>query len=83
MNHPVQKYSIYTSFLLGYKNIPRADGGLRGFIAPAAELLALPALVGVTDLEIGVEGFSLSIFFVEGVLALEEVPLRGLKTQFK
>lgn len=42
-------------------------------------LLALPPLVGVTDLDIGVVGFSLSIFLVEGVLALDEVPLLGLK----
>ena len=45
-------------------------------------LLALPPLVGVTDFEIGVVGFSLSIFFVEGVLALDEVPLLGLKIKF-
>lgn len=34
--------------------------------------------VGVTDLEIGVVGFSLSNFFVEGVEALLDVPERGL-----
>ena len=45
-------------------------------LAPAT-LLPLPPLVGVTDFEIGVVGFS-SIFFVEGVLAFEEVPLLGL-----
>ena len=37
-----------------------------------------PADVGVTDLEIGVVGFSRSsIFLAEGVLALLLVPLRG------
>ena len=46
---------------------------------PPVALLALPPLVGVTDLEIGVVGFSLSIFLVEGVLALDDVPLLGLK----
>jgi hypothetical protein len=62
---------------LKYK-IPREGGLTRGFIplAPAA-LLPLPPLVGVTDLDIGVVGFS-SIFFVEGVLAFEDVPLLGL-----
>lgn len=49
-----------------------------GFIdEPAAPLHPLPPLVGVIDLEIGVLGLS-SIFFVEGVLALDDVPLRGL-----
>lgn len=41
-------------------------------------LLPLPPLVGVTDFEIGVVGFS-SIFLAEGVLALDEVPLLGLQ----
>lgn len=72
----------FSSFIFN-RNSPRADAGFSVLSAPAAELLALPALVGVTDFEIGVEGFSLSIFFVEGVLAFEEVPLRGLKNQFK
>jgi hypothetical protein len=47
-------------------------------LAPAAVLLPLPPLVGVTDLEMGVVGFSPSSFFVDGVLAFEDVPLRGL-----
>lgn len=34
--------------------------------------------VGVTDLEIGVEGFSPSSFLVDGVEALLDVPERGL-----
>lgn len=51
----------------------------RGFIAPlGATLPLLPPLVGVTDLEIGVVGFS-SIFFVDGVLAFDDVPLLGLR----
>lgn len=41
-------------------------------------LLPLPPLVGVTDFEIGVVGFS-SIFLAEGVLAFDEVPLLGLQ----
>jgi len=47
-------------------------------LAPAAVLLPLPPLVGVTDFEIGVVGFSPSSFLVDGVLAFEDVPLRGL-----
>ena len=47
-------------------------------LAPAAVLLPLPPLVGVTDLEMGVVGFSPSSFLVEGVLAFDDVPLRGL-----
>lgn len=46
---------------------------------PPAALLPLPPLVGVTDLLMGVVGFS-SIFLADGVLALDEVPLRGLVT---
>ncbi len=45
-------------------------------------LLPLPPLVGVTDFEIGVVGFS-SIFLAEGVLAFDEVPLLGLIKQNK
>lgn len=59
--------------------IPR-EGPLTpmGFIEePAAPLQPLPPLVGVIDLDIGVLGLS-SIFLVDGVLALDEVPLRGL-----
>lgn len=51
-------------------------------LAPGA-LLALPPLVGVTDFEIGVVGFSPSIFFVDGVLAFDEVPLLGLHPNTK
>jgi hypothetical protein len=47
-------------------------------LAPAAVLLPLPPLVGVTDFDIGVVGFSPSSFLVDGVLAFEDVPLRGL-----
>lgn len=47
-------------------------------LTPAAVLLPLPPLVGVTDFEIGVVGFSPSSFLVDGVLAFEDVPLRGL-----
>lgn len=54
-------------------------GLTRGFNAERPlTLLPLPPLVGVTDFEIGVVGFS-SIFFADGVLALDEVPLLGLK----
>lgn len=56
-------------------------GGLTRGLSPlppaALPPLLLPPLVGVTDLLMGVVGFS-SSFLVEGVLALEEVPLRGL-----
>jgi hypothetical protein len=52
-------------------------------LAPAAVLLPLPPLVGVTDLEIGVVGFSPSSFLVDGVLAFEDVPLRGLQQKNK
>lgn len=62
--------------------LPRADGGLSGLRAPPPALFALPALVGVTDFEIGVVGFS-SIFLVDGVLAFDDVPLRGLDEQWK
>lgn len=58
--------------------VPKVGGLTRGFKPPApATLLPLPALVGVTDLLIGVVGFS-SSFFVDGVLAFDDVPLRGL-----
>lgn len=61
---------------------PKEGGLATGFIPlPPAALLALPPLVGVTDLEMGVVGFSPSIFFAEGVLAFDEVPLLGLKSQ--
>lgn len=54
-----------------------------GFILlEAGILLTEPALVGVTDLEMGVDGFS-SIFLVDGVLAFDEVPLLGLHTKKK
>lgn len=56
---------------------PKAGGLTTGFkpLAPEEE----PAAdVGVTDLEMGVEGLSPSSFFVEGVDALLEVPDRGL-----
>lgn len=50
-----------------------------GFIEePAAPLQPLPPLVGVIDFDIGVLGLS-SNFLVDGVLALDEVPLRGLQ----
>lgn len=50
-----------------------------GFIEePAAPLQPLPPLVGVIDFDIGVLGLS-SNFLVDGVLALDEVPLLGLK----
>lgn len=54
-----------------------------GFIEePAAPLQPLPPLVGVIDFDIGVLGLS-SNFLVDGVLALDEVPLRGLKKKEK
>lgn len=56
---------------------PRAGGLTTGFnpLAPATE----PAAdVGVTDLDIGVVGFSPSNFLVDGVEALLEVPDLGL-----
>lgn len=54
-----------------------------GFIEePAAPLQPLPPLVGVIDLDIGVLGLS-SNFLVDGVLALDEVPLRGLYKRIK
>jgi hypothetical protein len=60
--------------------LPRGGGFTIGFKPlPPAALLPLPPLVGVTDLEIGVVGFSPSSFLVDGVLAFELVPLRGLK----
>lgn len=58
----------------------QSEGGLTkdGLIAPdPATLPLLPPLVGVTDFEMGVVGFS-SIFFVDGVLAFDDVPLLGL-----
>lgn len=50
--------------------------GLRPLL-PADDPAGTPE-VGVTDLDIGVVGFSPSNFFVEGVEALLEVPERGL-----
>lgn len=60
---------------------PRGGGLTMGLSPlPPAALLPLPPEVGVTDLEMGVVGFSppASIFLVDGVLAFDEVPLRGL-----
>jgi len=61
--------------------IPKEGGLATGLmlLLPPAALLELPPLVGVTDLEIGVGGFSFSTFFADGVLAFDEVPLLGLK----
>lgn len=56
---------------------PKAGGFTTGFnpLLPAADTAAD---VGVTDLEIGVVGFSPSNFFADGVEALLDVPDRGL-----
>jgi hypothetical protein len=64
-------------------HLPKEGPLTMGFIEePAAPLQPLPPLVGVIDFDIGVLGLS-SNFFVDGVLALDEVPLRGLKKKRK